>query len=71
MSLRVLDSYDDWRQCIAVDCGIPLTKAFVRRRLEELANPRLHTTSRFIEVWGEAHRQRVIEWFERAERELA
>ncbi len=69
--MRPLDTYDDWKQCITVDCGIPLTKAFVQRRLKELADTRLHTTRRFVEVWGDAHRQQVIAWFQRAERELA
>ncbi len=68
--MRPLDTYEDWKECITVDCGIPLTKAFVQRRLKELANPRLHHTQRFVEVWGDAHRQQVMAWFERAEREL-
>lgn len=69
--MKPLENYEDWKQCITVDCDIPVTKAFVARRLKELDDPRLHTTRRFVEVWGEAHRQQVIAWFERAERELA
>lgn len=69
--MRPLETFEDWKQCITVDCDIPLTKAFVQRRLEELANPRLHTTRRFVEVWGDVHYQQVVAWFERAERELS
>lgn len=69
--MKPLETYEDWKHCIEADCGIPLTLAFVKRRLDELANPRLHHTQRLVEVWGDAHRQQVIAWFERAQRELA
>jgi hypothetical protein len=65
-----LQIYDDWKRCIVEDCGIPLTKAFVERRLAALADRGDWSTQRFIDVWGERHLRRVLAWFERAAREL-
>jgi len=66
----VLETYDDWKHCITVDCGIPLTLAYVEQRLAALRNPAEYGTQRFIATWGEVHLARVIGWFEQAEREL-
>ena len=63
-------SYRDWRHCIEVQCGIPLTLDFVKERLSSLRDDRAYQTKRFEEVWGDAHRYQVIAWFEQAEREL-
>ena len=65
-----LDSYEDWRHCITVDCGIPLTTEFCRQRLRIMSDPDDPTTVRFIQTWGEDHRRRVVEWFGRALAEL-
>lgn len=64
-------TYAEWKHCITVQCGIPLTNAFVGQRLAALRNDTDHATRRFVEVWGEAHRRAVIGWFEEAGRELA
>lgn len=65
-----LTSYDEWKHCITVHCGIPLTLAYVEQRLTALRDPTEYGTQRFIATWGEAHLARVIGWFEQAEREL-
>ena len=67
---RSLQTYDDWKHCITVLCGIPLTSAYVEDRLAALRDPADHGTQKFIAAWGEAHRERVIGWFEQAEREI-
>jgi hypothetical protein len=64
-------SYDRWRRCITIDCGLALTPAFIDARLAELRDPSAHRTRRFVEHYGEAHRAQVVAWFERARRELA
>ena len=71
LMVKRLSTYDDWRHCITIDCGLALTPAFVRGRLTELRDTAAWDTQRFVKTWGEEHRQRVIAWFERAERELA
>jgi hypothetical protein len=60
------ETYDQWRRCIEVDCGIPLTPAFIDQRLNELATPSDFRTHQFLSLYGEAHRDRVIRWFRQA-----
>ena len=62
--------YEDWKHCITALCRIPLTSAYVESRLAALRDPSDHGTQKFVATWGEAHRERVIGWFEQAEREL-
>lgn len=59
-------TYDQWRRCIEIDCGIPLAPAFIDERLEELAKPSDFRTRQFIRLYGEPHRERVIGWFRQA-----
>jgi len=66
MTLRVPQTYSAWRHCIEVGCGLQLTPAFIAARLAELSNVDHERTRRFVRLDGEAHRQRVLEWFERA-----
>ncbi|MEM8825537.1 MAG: hypothetical protein AAGD40_01235 [Pseudomonadota bacterium] len=63
-------TYADWKHCITVLCGIPLTADYIDSRLSALANSADHTTQRFIEVWGEAHLAQVTDWFHAARNEL-
>ena len=65
-----LRTYDDWKHCITVLCGIPLDLAYIEQRLAALRDPADYRTQKFIAAWGEDHRARVIGWFEQAEREL-
>ncbi len=69
--MQSLKTYDEWKHCITVLCGIPLTQAYVEQRLAALRDPTDYGTQRFAVTWGPAHLARVIDWFERAERELA
>ena len=68
--MQSLKTYDDWKHCITMLCGIPLTLDYVEQRLAALRNPADNGTQRFIATWGEVHLARVIRWFEQAEREL-
>lgn len=65
------DSYSAWRHCIEVDCGLPLTAAFIHERLEALGDPRDFRTEQFVRHYGAAHLARVQAWFAQAQRELA
>ncbi|MEO1192420.1 MAG: hypothetical protein AAFY02_11730 [Pseudomonadota bacterium] len=65
-----LKTYADWKHCITVLCGIPLTPAFVEERLTALRDPSDLKTQKFVATWGEAHRLCVIGWFEQAQREM-
>lgn len=65
-----MNAYEDWKHCITALCRIPLTPAYVAERLAALRDPADDRTQKFVESWGEAHLERVIGWFEQAEREL-
>lgn len=66
-----LETYDDWKHCITVECGIPLTAAYVDERIAALKNPNDHHTRKFRSEWGDAHLAKVIGWFEAAKREVS
>ena len=61
-----LTTYEDWRECIEVHCGIPLTEGFVAERLAELHDRSHPKTRDFLRLYGEAHLKRTIGWFEQA-----
>jgi hypothetical protein len=66
----VPQTYEEWKHCITVSCGIPLTAQYVQERLAALTDKRDFHTQRFIERWGEAHHQRTLGWFQQAASEL-
>ena len=59
-------TYDQWRHCITVDCGIDLTASFIEARLKALGDPADAGTARFVELYGESYLDDVVQWFERA-----
>lgn len=63
-------TYDEWKHCITVSCGIPLTLEFVEQRLRALSNPKDFTTQKYRQVWGDAQLEQVRIWFQTAQREL-
>ncbi len=58
-------TYEQWRHCITVECGIPLSRAFAEERLAVWSNPAHSETRRFEQLYGAAHRERVCQWFAR------
>ena len=67
--MPALKSYEDRKHCITMLCGIPLTGPYIEQRLTALRDPTNNTTQRFVAMWGEQHRLRVIGWFEQAQQE--
>jgi len=59
-------NFDEWKRCIEVDCGIPLTPEFVATRIEALTRSGSEEASRFARLYGSDHLQHVIGWFETA-----
>lgn len=64
-------SYEQWRRCITIGCGIALTPEFIAQRLKALHDPSDAHTRKFIERYGRGHHERVCAWFERAASEAA
>ncbi|MBY4673021.1 hypothetical protein K6W12_20515 [Burkholderia multivorans] len=63
MSSPIPQSFDAWQYCIEHECGIPLTPAFIQERLAILGDTAHAETQRFARLYGEAHRQRIVDWF--------
>ncbi|MFT4063594.1 hypothetical protein [Paraburkholderia sp.] len=66
MTSPIPQTFDTWQHCIEHECGIPLTPDFIRERLSVLGDTDHAETHRFVRLYGEAHRQRVLAWFSRA-----
>ena len=66
MTSPIPQTFDAWRHCIEQECGIPLTPDFVRERLTALGDADNAETQRFMRLYGEIHRQRVLTWFDTA-----
>ena len=62
-------SFQQWRECITVRCGIPLSRTYVASRLDELRDASHPKTREFFGKYGQAHLCQVIEWFETAQKE--
>lgn len=62
-------SYESWRHCIEVSCGLRLTAPWIEQRIAALEDKRDRHTARFVELWGAEHHARVLAWFRRALRE--
>ncbi|MEM8784906.1 MAG: hypothetical protein AAGF19_03540 [Pseudomonadota bacterium] len=67
--MKSLSTYDDWKHCITVECGIPLTAEYIESRLKALKDESDLQTKKFASEWGPAHLTRVIGWFEKAKLE--
>ena len=64
------ETYEHWHHCITVECGIPLTSEYIAERLQVWRDESAGETTRFRQLYGDAHWRSVIAWFERAEAEL-
>jgi len=64
------NTFDEWKHCITVQCGIPLTADFVTGRIEALEDRSDYGTRKFIEQWGEAHHAQTLSWFRKAATQL-
>ena len=62
-------SYEDWRYCITVECGLDLTPRYISERIASLQDDKNHYTRQFAKLYGQQHLQKVIGWFTRAQNE--
>jgi len=61
-------SYNEWRQALTQRCGIQLTPAYARERIQALQDDQNPTTRDFTAKYGRDYLKQVIRWFEQAER---
>lgn len=71
MTSPIPQNYEEWRHCITVECGIPLTAGFITERLAIWRDENSEESRRFSKLYGDQYRLAVIGWFEQAEQELA
>jgi len=64
-------TYENWKHCITISCGIPLTQDYLENRLTEMNDSRNYQTQKFKKTWGDNHHFQVMRWFERARKELS
>ena len=48
-------TYDQWRYCITVECGMALTAAFIAQRLTVWRDAQAEETLRFRRLHGDEH----------------
>jgi hypothetical protein len=58
--------YASWRYCIEVKCGLALKPDFLQARIAVLRDSRQEETRRFARLYGDAHLNRVLAWFQQA-----
>lgn len=66
---HIPQTYEEWRHCITVICGQPLTAPFIEARIAALNTPGDHMTARFVALYGEPQRVKTLAWFEQARHE--
>ncbi len=62
--------YDEWRHCITVECGIPLTAAFIDERIASMQNASDFKTQQFLRLYGQQYHRQVLTWFQQAKEKL-
>ena len=68
--MLILKSYEDWKHGITVLSGIQLTRPHIEQRLTALRDPAINTAQKYVAMWGEQHRLRVIGWFDQARQKV-
>ncbi len=63
-------NYQEWKYCITVLCGIPLSRDFVANRIALFSDKSKDETKKFIQTYGERHAGQVLDWFVLAKHEL-
>lgn len=63
------DSFESWKHCVAVKCGIKLTAEYIEQRIQELKDQGHEHTRQFISLYGQDHYHNVLSWFERSKLE--
>lgn len=62
-------SYQEWRECITVRCGLDLHRQYIVSRLQQLRDASHPKTREFVGKYGEIHLRQIVRWFEIAHEE--
>jgi hypothetical protein len=56
-------TYEEWRHCINVECGIELTSEYIAGRISALKDDKDYHTQQIVKLYGQEHLDRVQNWF--------
>ncbi len=59
-------NYEEWRHCIIVECGLELTPSYIEERIASLQDEKVFYTKQFIQLYGQQHHKKVLDWFKQA-----
>ena len=60
------ETYEQWKHCIVVDCGLELTPGYIDERISSLQDPKDYYTQQFVRKYGQEYLQQVLRWFTQA-----
>lgn len=63
-------NYEAWHHCITVDCGLELTPEFIKERITSLQDDKDFRTQQFIKLYGQQHRENILNWLQQAQSTL-
>ncbi|AMJ88474.1 MULTISPECIES: hypothetical protein [Alteromonas] len=64
-------SYEQWKHCIIVECGIPLTATFVDERIAAMSDVKNEYTRQFLICYGKNHYENTLRWLTQAKESLS
>lgn len=64
------NTYEAWRECITVRCGINLTGPYIASRRKEFCQADHPKTREFRRLYGDHQLERTIAWFKQSHAEV-
>jgi len=61
-------TYEQWKHCITIDCGLELTTDYIAERISSLQNNNDHYTQQFVKLYGQQYLNQVLNWFKQAQK---
>ena len=66
----VPDTYNEWLILLKSNAPSVLSRKSIQERIKVLSNASNTETKQFCDLYGDAYRQKVVAWFQRAAREF-
>lgn len=60
-------TYEEWRHCIVVECGLELTQEYISERISALKDDKDYSTRQFVKLYGPQYHQQVLNWFSQSQ----
>lgn len=59
-------TYEEWRHCITVHCGLELTPEYINERIAALSDEKDFSTKQFTRKYGREYLDQTLSWFKQA-----